>query len=171
MASELTVQTIQGPASGANANKIIVPSGQTLDVSSGSFTPAIGQIVQVVEGRIPGTGTSTSTSYVSDGPQVSITPTSVNNYIIAIAHSSSSIAGGWGYFKIQETTTNTSVVEIPWGNFSNSPQWLMGLSMVGKFQPTSTSTLTFDIYGKCTAGTRYIHYTTTGMLTLMEIAQ
>lgn len=32
MASELIVQTLKGPTSGANANKIIVPSGQTLEV-------------------------------------------------------------------------------------------------------------------------------------------
>ena len=30
MASEITVQTIKGPTSGANANKVIIPSGQTL---------------------------------------------------------------------------------------------------------------------------------------------
>ena len=45
MASELTVQTIKGPTSGSNANKIIVPSGHTLDASSG-FVPAAGQIVK-----------------------------------------------------------------------------------------------------------------------------
>ena len=40
MASELTVQTLKGPTSGANANKIIVPSGHTL--------AAAGHVVQVV---------------------------------------------------------------------------------------------------------------------------
>ena len=34
MAGTLTVQNIQGPASGANANKIILPSGQTLDAAA-----------------------------------------------------------------------------------------------------------------------------------------
>ena len=38
MASEIIVQTIKGPTSGANANKIIIPSGQTL-------VPSAGQIV------------------------------------------------------------------------------------------------------------------------------
>ena len=32
MASEIIVQTLKGPSSGANANKVIVPSGQTLEV-------------------------------------------------------------------------------------------------------------------------------------------
>jgi len=50
MASELIVQTLKGPTSGANANKVIIPSGQTLDVSSGTFTKAIetGEVLQVV---------------------------------------------------------------------------------------------------------------------------
>ena len=47
MAGTLTVQNLQGPSSGANANKIIVPSGQTLDASNG-FTPPAGHIVQTV---------------------------------------------------------------------------------------------------------------------------
>ena len=46
MASELIVQTIQGPSSGANANKVLIPSGHTLDVSGGTFKPSSGQIVQ-----------------------------------------------------------------------------------------------------------------------------
>jgi len=33
MASEIIVQTLKGPTSGANANKVIIPSGQTLDLA------------------------------------------------------------------------------------------------------------------------------------------
>ena len=49
MASELIVQTIQGPSSGANANKVIIPSGHTLDASEG-FTPPAGYVVQIASG-------------------------------------------------------------------------------------------------------------------------
>mgnify|MGYP005989831973 CR=1 FL=1 len=45
MAGTLQVENLIGPTSGANANKIIIPSGQTLDASSG-FIPASGQVVQ-----------------------------------------------------------------------------------------------------------------------------
>ena len=45
MAGTLTVQNIEGPSSGANANKIIVPSGQTLDASEGFVAPA-GSVIQ-----------------------------------------------------------------------------------------------------------------------------
>ena len=47
MASELIVQTIQGPSSGANANKVIIPSGHTLDASGGTLVPSAGAVVQV----------------------------------------------------------------------------------------------------------------------------
>jgi len=38
MASELYVETLKGLTSGANANKVIVPAGQTLDVSAGTVS-------------------------------------------------------------------------------------------------------------------------------------
>ena len=62
MASELIVQTIQGPSSGANANKVLIPSGHTLDVSGGTLVPSAGQVLQVASGynQTPFSGTSTN---------------------------------------------------------------------------------------------------------------
>ena len=41
MASEIIVNTIKAPTTGANANKVIIPSGVTLDASAGTLiTPA-----------------------------------------------------------------------------------------------------------------------------------
>ena len=79
MASELTVQTIKGPTSGGNANKIIIPSGQTLDASAGVLTPSAGQVVQQVEFFNNVTFTTQSTSYVTTPCTVSITPKFVNS--------------------------------------------------------------------------------------------
>jgi len=47
MAGTLTVQNLQGPTTGANANKVILPAGHTLDTSGGTLVPSAGQIVQV----------------------------------------------------------------------------------------------------------------------------
>ena len=44
MAGTLTVQNIQGPSSGANANKIIIPAGQTLDASGATLRPSDGVV-------------------------------------------------------------------------------------------------------------------------------
>jgi len=52
MASEITVQTIKGPTSGANANKVIIPSGQTLDASNGFVAPS-GHVIGVAHAVSP----------------------------------------------------------------------------------------------------------------------
>lgn len=83
MVGTLTVQNLQGPASGANANKIIIPSGHTLDARAG-FVPPAGSIIQVVQATLgstesfaPSTGT-----YADSSLTASITPTSTNSKIL-----------------------------------------------------------------------------------------
>ena len=82
MASEIIVQTIKGPTSGANANKVIIPSGQTLDASNGLKTPA-GHVIQVQSGyALPGVVTTTSTTFIDTGIiEVAITPKEANSKI------------------------------------------------------------------------------------------
>ena len=92
MASELTVQTIKGPTSGGNANKIIIPSGQTLDANAGDFRPPAGSVVQTVSsGGFTSIVTVSSTSFVGTGHSVSITTKFDNSYILL------QLAGGGWY--------------------------------------------------------------------------
>lgn len=63
MASEIIVQTIKGPSSGANANKIIVPSGQTLDASSGGVS--LGAGTTFPSGSVVQVATTTDASNVN----------------------------------------------------------------------------------------------------------
>lgn len=67
MASELTVQTLRGPTSGANADTVLIPSGQTLH--------APGHVIQAVQS----TGTNgsiftSSNAYVATPYTGTITP-------------------------------------------------------------------------------------------------
>ena len=78
MAGTLTVQNLQGPASGANANKIIVPSSHELY--------AAGHVIQVVQGTL-GTTASGSTgtganTFNDSGLQATITPKSVDSKVL-----------------------------------------------------------------------------------------
>ena len=73
MAGTLTVQNLQGPSSGANANKIIVPSGQTLDASGGTLVPSAGAVVQVVDATFTTAYTIGTTSWTNVA-SLSITP-------------------------------------------------------------------------------------------------
>ena len=66
MASELEVTTIRGLSSGADANKIIVPSGQTLS--------APGHVTQVKQLILTTAESITSTSFTNSSVTVSITP-------------------------------------------------------------------------------------------------
>ena len=78
MASELTVQTIQGPTSGSDANRVIIPSNHELY--------AAGHVVQVVQSTLGttasgATGSGTDTYYES-GLQATITPKSVDSKVL-----------------------------------------------------------------------------------------
>jgi len=101
MAGILTVQTIQGPTSGANANKVIIPAGQTLDASAGGVTlPAGvgGKVLQVVSFNTTTQTNTSSTSYVDTQITASITPSSTSSKVLVIVAcpSESNTAGGVG---------------------------------------------------------------------------
>ncbi len=77
MASELQVTTIRGVPTGANANQINIPSGQTL--------AAPGHIIQVVQATKNTVTDTTSTTFVDSGLTATITPTSSSSKILVIA--------------------------------------------------------------------------------------
>ena len=83
MAGTLTVQNLQGPSSGANANKIIIPSGQTIDASAGTLVPSAGSVVAVHKAFSNTDQTVTSTTLVNiTGLSITMTPKNANNLIV-----------------------------------------------------------------------------------------
>ena len=78
--STLHVENLKGLSSGSNANKIIVPSGQTLDASNGFVAPA-GHVVQVLTQEITALSSTTSTSDIATGFTLTITPKSTSSKI------------------------------------------------------------------------------------------
>ena len=78
--STLHVENLKGLSSGGNANKIIVPSGQTLDASNG-FTPPSGHVKQVKIGGSTAWTTTTSTTAV-DALTCSITPSATTSNVL-----------------------------------------------------------------------------------------
>ena len=89
MASEIIVNTIKAPTTGANANKVIIPSGVTLDASAGTLTPSAGQIIQVKffeSSTSAGQLVTTSTSgLTASGVFVDFTPKNASSLIIVRA--------------------------------------------------------------------------------------
>jgi len=85
MAGTLTVQNIEGPSSGANANKVIIPSGQTLDASGGTMLPSAGQVAQVVKSAKNTSASDSSTTTlaeISSDYRISLTPKFSDSFIL-----------------------------------------------------------------------------------------
>jgi len=82
MASEITVQTIKGPTSGANANKVIIPSGQTLDASGGTLVPSEGAVVNYQSYRDTTLTVLTSSSFSTVYTFPTYTPTLNNSTVV-----------------------------------------------------------------------------------------
>jgi len=80
MAGTLTVQNLQGPSTGANANKILIPSGQTL------YAP--GHVMQVVNKKLDRLLTNSSTfadiPFQNSESTLDITPVSTNSKILVL---------------------------------------------------------------------------------------
>ena len=62
--STLHVENLKGLTSGGNANKVIIPSGQTLDASNGLTTPA-GHVIQSLTQEVTAISTTTSSRLIS----------------------------------------------------------------------------------------------------------
>lgn len=97
--STLFVENLKGPTTGDNANKVIIPTGQTLQIDDGidySSMPA-GTVIQQVTYSSSATTTTTSTSYVTTNTGVNITPrfSNSNMLIMFSGNAYSSAISGW----------------------------------------------------------------------------
>ena len=79
--STLHVENLKGLSSGGNANKIIVPSGQTVDASAGTLVPSAGQVVKTETFNNNVALVTTSTSY-QDVLDFNFTPTYANSFLL-----------------------------------------------------------------------------------------
>ena len=100
MASELTVQTLRGPTSGANADTVLIPSGQTLDASNGFVAPT-GHVIQTIDHQSGGQVNSDSTTYIDTYVNVSITTTKANSKILYLGQLGINCSNArYGYIRI-----------------------------------------------------------------------
>ena len=169
MASELEVTTIRGLSSGADANKIIVPSGQTLS--------APGHVIQIVNTGTANQISTTSTSDVDTGVSLNITPKFTTSklwllfstrlyidnhsceYFVNIKNGSTIIGGGATLF-----------------NGSSGDRIAETCNIQGFHSPNSTSQLNYKITHRVSAGTGQIMpnshpFDTLLNFAILEIAQ
>jgi hypothetical protein len=188
MASELEVQTIRGPSGGANANKVLIPSGQTLDASEG-FIPPPGSIVQVVKtgGTNPAYTSTNTTSFVATNLQLDITPKYANSLLkIEASHSywwsTSGLSGGTyaSFTFYRDSTTNIAsahggVASLE-GGLSANNNFNRQTNYIEYDSPNTTNTVNYKVYIKQWAqvtSSLYVIDNANGRntITITEIAQ
>jgi hypothetical protein len=115
--STLHVENLKGLSSGGNANKIIVPSGQTIDVSAGTLTPGVGQVVQETFTKGNNNVTSSGSAWVNSVVVGSITPKFSNSIIRLFATVAVWRSSGGAYFGVRIVCSggNTNTVAT-WGD-------------------------------------------------------
>ena len=184
----LTVQTLQAPTSGANANKVIIPSGQTLDASNG-LTPPAGHVVQAVQHLHAATSTGNlgrvdlSTSGFTDIFSQNITTKLANSVIhvstTCIGYSSAgnlraqarilySVNGGTNFYEIYRDPyafySNYPIMVPHSATQLHSPSAAAGTTIIYKLQVSRDGSVAHYFKYADGGGTTHNH------LTLMEIA-
>ena len=151
MAGTLTVQNLQGPSSGANANKIIVPAGQT-------FIPSSGQVVQTVTNTSTANTniTSSSTWVALNETEISITPKMAGSKFIytvsiGVEFDGTTFSGSNGlkpYYSINSGsyTAHTELMYAPNGDNTDAAQQCV--TTVFPHSPTYTlgQTVAYKLY-------------------------
>ena len=177
MASELTVQTLRGPTSGANADTVLIPSGQTLH--------APGHVLQVVEGSTNTPNSTSSTSAVNSGLDATITPLSATSKILVAASFPHHCVEEPGtdvqaYLFLKRLISGGSDTELAGtisgdhtGNASRSDAW-SSVHMQCLDSPTTTTSITYRVQHRVGNGgwqSTCMVSNNRGSITLMEIAQ
>ena len=165
----------------SGSGNITIPTGVKVIGTDTASIVAPGQVIQIVRGIGTSGGTSSSTTFVSEGIEATITPKFNNSIILVQVMTGDSNSGGYSYYRIRNTTDSVNIANVPCGNFSSSPQWLVGVSMLGTYIVNSTAARTFRVEGSSnTASTRYQKYSASvddgttsgaGIIILTEIAQ
>ena len=164
--STLHVENLKGLSSGGNANKIIVPSGQTIDASAGTLVPSAGAVIQFVhtsgsynKGFVSNT-TYSSTGYTDiSGATINITPNFSNSkiYITAVNHiyttAESTDAWRGANIRIVRTVsgTDTDVLDDETGYgeatymTNNSERWMTYANRHCIDTPNTTTAVTYRV--------------------------
>jgi len=179
MAGTLTVQNLQGPSSGSDANKVIIPSGQTLDVSAGTFTPSAGQVVQVKKTYANPFGAieSTSSSLVASGIQVVITPKFSDSllfidFVSTMVHANTNGTAIKGRMYANGSSIGAQQYNLGYQAYSENQYSPFAFSM--SYAHGTTSAITLEPYFQSVvsgSNVRLVHPQASYALTVWEIAQ
>ena len=178
--STLHVENLKGLSSGDNANKIIVPSGQTIDASAGTLVPSAGAVIQVVQGGATAYTVKTS-SAMTDALTCSITPTSTSSKILVNMNLNGITIGNnshWMKLELHRDSTLIRHISGICGYSVSHIHYNTDLSADYLDSPSTTSSITYKLKFGCSSNSvscAFNNYggsnnTTSSAMTLMEIA-
>lgn len=175
--STLHVENLKGLSSGGNANKIIVPSGQTLH--------AAGHVIQTVTGST--SFIQNATSSFTQIATATITPSSTSSKILLIAqmhvyvrdYTTNDWRGALIRFKRGSTVIFGDIGADPYGNGAflagDSDRYMEYSTRVYLDSPSTASTVTYAVEGASKAGRMTVDFNNTAYGSasyyLQEIAQ
>jgi len=170
--STIKVENLTGITSGSNANKVIVPAGQTLDASGGTLVPSANQVVQHLFAVPTGRTHFNSGTYTdAAGFSVTITPKYSNSKILirAWAKTSHSNGGGSANNTAQDhrlVRNGSGIYAASWQNYFNQSSmpddFYPPFTMNYIDTPSSTSALTYKIQGRLYSGSQREWYINDG---------
>lgn len=157
--SILKVDTINEKTTG---NGVVIPSGQTLNVSAGTFVPSSGQVVQELVTRITSNTSFSSNSYTdASGFALTITPKYASSKIIIsmwakTGLNNTSVNAGHDYRILRDSTV---IESSRWQNYLNRSDYTADYypTLDGIFmdEPNTTSAVLYKLQGRTYDGSGY----------------
>ena len=179
--STLIVENLKGPTTGSNANKIIVPSGQTLDASGGTITPSSGQIVNVTTVQDTGMNGASSTNSFVELFNFSLTATAGNKMCVtASVPIRGNSTSGWNLSVFRISAAGTIVFQTGYeGHYATTSENIQSAAINGAWTwgGTGSNAQTISVAHWAYGGSSRNYgtngqdtSTTTPVFTFMEIA-
>ena len=170
--SILKVDTIQEKTTG---NGVVIPSGQTLDVSAGTLVPSAGAVVQK-DFTTHGTFDSTSSSWV-DVATLTFTPR-FNNSRIFIHYTGQLYKYNTSNYPNSDSRIqtdlgsggNSNLVYHPYITYMDTGQYMYSLAMSARYDVSNTNAHTVKIQIHSQGHRTYI-YNNSNLFTIEEIKQ
>lgn len=156
---------------GTTGQVLAKASGTDLDFSWTTVAAGGGKVLQVVQGTLATTATTTSGTYADTGLSVSITPSSATSKILVISSVLASKNDGAhsAYFAVLRDSTNlvvptspgsrsASICQIP-GDITGMQYYMSTLNWTWLDSPATTSALTYKVQFFVNGGTGCVNRT------------
>ena len=150
MAGTLQVENLIGPTTGANANKVVIPAGQTIDASAGTLVPSAGHVIHVEQQKGNNTFTSSGSVWVDSGVYFDYTPKSTTSLIVCQVQVNVWRSPSGAYFGVRVINSGGNTgTKATWGdgyNSTGSISWDTNYQFSYISGTTSQVTHTFQIH-------------------------